>query len=186
MSQTERLKVKTAGIGSEVLTGETCMGHVVMADFDATPAWTVIEAAQELDGPAVIAQSSGGEPASWHVYGLQVREWPDVEDALEQLGPSEEYVAEMRDRARCVLRTQPKILEGGEMMTPSPVPVDVVLDEDSTAPISRPHIVRLRQLAEEAGRCGMLVALEDLEHDPRATGETLSQDMWAYRPEVDR
>lgn len=173
-------EVKTAGIASVVFDEDRdVLGHVLMADYDDADPYDVKAAAGRVDGPAVVVRSS---TSSYHVYGLQIRpSWGDLIDELRSTGASQGFVEEMLDRERAVLRTQAKLdTETGDVATEAPVPILVLAERgEGEAPVSKPHAVRLRQLAEAAGREQVASDLDRLAE--RGEGETLTREMWAYR-----
>lgn len=174
-------EVKTAGIASAVFGEDRAvLGHVLMADYDDVDESAAVDHATRVDGPAVVVRSS---PGSHHVYGLGVRPWGDLIDELRGTGASQGFVEEMLDRERAVLRIAAKLdVETDEVVTDAPVPF-LVLDDEGDAPVSRPHAIRLSQLAEDAGEHRAARQLDRLATGPRAFGETLTREMWAYAVE---
>lgn len=166
-------EIKTAGIASTVIEDDVELGHVLMLDLDDVDEEVAIETAESIAGPAVVLESSRG---SYHVYGLRIRSWDRVVSELEESAASGHYVREMIDRERCVLRTQPKLSEDNDVVTPEPKIVDVIdADEDDLA-ISYPHLAVLRQLPEADWFDGLL----DLSRSDSARGDGLPSEMWSY------
>lgn len=177
-SDGEITQVKTSGVGSAVRDEhDSELGHVVMLDYDGVDYELALAEAQEIDGPAVVVRSS---PGSWHVWGLRVRSWDAVENRMLRSAASSEFVSEMLERERCVLRTHPKLTRDNMEASPSPVPV-TLLEDESDAEISKPHAIRLWQLAQLADSDEVASELAALLDSDRAIGKTLSSETWFYR-----
>lgn len=169
-------EVKTAGVGSGVFDeDESELGHVVMLDYDDVDVDIVLEDADALPGPAVVLSSS---PGSWHVWGLRVRSWTAALDAMRESRASSAFVDEMSQRERAVLRTQPKLTDDHTVRTPPPLPIRVVGELETE--ISRPHTIRLRELATKCGRPHVEADLATMLEGESTIGRTLRSEAWSY------
>ena len=170
-------EVKTAGVGSAVFDeDESELGHIVMLDYDSIRFELVLKDAYAIPGPAVVLSSS---PGSWHIWGLRVRSWDEALKQMQQSRASDGFVDEMSDRGRAVLRTQPKLTADNSTRTPPPLPFRVVGDVETE--ISRPHTIRLRELAAAAQREHVEADLATMLDDETATiGRTLRSETWSY------
>ena len=144
-----RARLETTGIESETVDDDLePVGHVLMLDYDDVPLETAQADLETIRGPSVLVQSS---PGSWHVYGLALRPFDDVVEQARETNASREYISEMDRRGAFTLRVSSKTTPAGEIETPAPVPLAVTLTPtDEPIDVSRPHTVRLRQLADEA------------------------------------
>lgn len=172
----ELIEVRTAGVGSPVFDGDReLLGHVVMLDCDETTREEAVSEAERLDGPAVVVRSS---ERSHHVYGLAVGTWGNARATMRSSPRcSREFIDEMIERSRCTLRTHAKYSYDGDVVVDEPVPVAVV-DGDASS-TSRPHAIRLRDLARERGEPEVA---EQLVASVAGTlvGETYSAARWSY------
>lgn len=178
--------VRTAGVVSRVLDDDgEVLGHVVAADYDDADLSTVREDARRLGGPVVVCESS---PGSWHLWGLKVRPWSDVVDALTESRASTEFVEEMRTRGAATLRTHPKLSEeSGEVVVEAPTPVAAfgrVPTHPNDGRVSWPHATRLAQMCERAESDGAVAEfLAAVEESDAAVGAAFGTAAWQYDTE---
>lgn len=186
MSETVR-RLETTGIESEAVdAGLEPAGHVLMLDYDDEPLEAVQSDLETIPGPSVLVHSS---PGSWHVYGLALRPFEDAIEEARSTNASSEYVDEMDRRGVFTLRTGAKVDDRGEIEKPVPVPIAVTLTPtEDPIDVSRPHTVRLRQLAEEADVEPATRALRAIETGAvdglEPVGEKLARSRYETRTEA--
>lgn len=173
MTEPIRTEIKTAGVSSRVSEDRDVIGHVLMLEYDEVGLEVVRDDIERLGGPLVLCESSA---RSYHLWDLRIRSWPEVVEELLVSRADEQYVEEMIDRGRCVLRTHPKLLvESNDVVKPSPVVIDAIdLDdeqrgEDGDVEISRPHLKALRELNDG----GLYTNLPE-------RGDSMPVEYWSY------
>jgi hypothetical protein len=129
------------------------VGYIGMAEWDDEPRETALTAAAEAPGPAVVLRSSppsrGESEPSWHLWLPTVRPWERTVEIVRAAEPAEHYLSDRLDAGEFWLRTRAKFFESGSITASPPIPMVVVGGDDG--PLSRPHLLRLRQLAEAVG-----------------------------------
>jgi len=164
-------KLITSGLASRVFDEDREeIGHVLALDVDDADPATAIHEADRLDDPAVVLRSS---PGCYHVVGLGVRTFEDAVAEARATASCQEYVDEMDRQGRFVIRTQPKFRQGsGEIYKDEPEPIAV---SQGAGRVSRPHAIRLRQIAEDVGRDRVAAAVEDVVETNGTVGWSLTQ-----------
>lgn len=166
----------SAGVASAVHDGDReLVGHVLLLDYDDVPASVVADDAARLDGPVVVVRSSVG---SWHVWALSLRSWQEAVDDARETSACQHFVDSMVDKGRFVLRTQPKFSVDGEIRRSAPAPDSVI--GDVSAPVSQPHAIRLRQMADDAGLDDVADELRQIGTSDHAVGRTFPTHDFHY------
>jgi len=167
-------RIVTSGVASMVYDADReLLGHVLMLDLDDVDPTAAIAEADRLDEHAVVVRSSH---RCYHVVGLDVRPWDQRVADARDAASSPEFVDEMVDQGRFIMRTQPKLRrESGDIYKHAPEPVHLAR---GVGVVSTPHLTVLRQLAEESGYPSMVGVLNALESAADGVGRTLTQSTY--------
>lgn len=132
------------GVSSVVTDGPETIGHVTLLDCDVTSELSIHQLSARLDRFTAVFRSS---TKSFHLWILQVRPFEQtILEALELRSVDLEHIRQSKLRESWVLRTGPKMREGGEIYKSPPELVSISTEPDRE--ISRAHYELLRRFGE--------------------------------------